>query len=211
MFWTGRPRRAEKLMATALETAPAGTARARLHSVQARSLALIGARQEVRAALNAAADELQGAGDDAFLDEIGGELCFDPARRALCAGTSFIVLGEGTQAETEAAVAVQLFSTVPEPDRWAAGELSAQVDLATARVMRGDLAGAQDALTAVFALDPERRTEAVARRLANLGHLLGAARYRNAGEAAGIGEAIEDFATRSLSRGATRVIFNPAG
>jgi hypothetical protein len=49
MFWTARPRRAASLAATALETAPVGTARARLHSVHARSLALIGARQEVRA------------------------------------------------------------------------------------------------------------------------------------------------------------------
>jgi hypothetical protein len=77
MYWTGRPRRAASLMATALETAPAGTARARLHSVHARSLALIGARQEVRAALGAAADELQRAGDDPLLHEIGGGLGFD--------------------------------------------------------------------------------------------------------------------------------------
>lgn len=102
MFWTDRPRRAASLAATALETAPVGTARARLHSLRARSLAMIGARQEVRVALDAAADELQRAGDDPLQDEIGGEFRFDHSRRALCAGTSFVALGDGEQAEVEA-------------------------------------------------------------------------------------------------------------
>ncbi|HET9253750.1 MAG TPA: hypothetical protein VFO16_00930, partial [Pseudonocardiaceae bacterium] len=146
MFWTARPRRAAALAATALEDAPVGTARARLHSVCARSLALIGARQEVRAALGAADDELQHAGNDPFLDEIGGELGFDRSRRALCAGASFVALGDGTPAEKEATAALALFGEIPEPVRWAAGELGARVDLAAARVLRGDLAGAENAL-----------------------------------------------------------------
>lgn len=211
MFWTARPRRAASLADAALETAPVGTARARLHSVRARSLALIGARQEVRAALDAAADELQCAGDDPFLDEIGGELGFDHARRALCAGTSFVALGDGEQAETEATAALALFGEWPERSRFVAGELGARVDLATARTLRGDLAGAEDALVEVFALDPERRTETVIRRLTNLGRVLGSARYRDAVEAGRIGDAIEDFTARSIPRSTTRAIINPAG
>ncbi|MGH3801432.1 MAG: hypothetical protein ACRDTD_15115 [Pseudonocardiaceae bacterium] len=211
MFWTDRPRRAMSLTDTALETAPVGTARARLHSVRARSLALVGARQEVRAALDAATDELQRAGDDPFLDEIGGELGFDHSRRALCAGASFVALGDGEQAETEATAALALFGEMPERARFVAGELGARVDLATARTLRGDLAGAEDALVAVFALDPERRTETVARRLTNLGRVLGSARYRDAVEAGRIGEVIEHVTARSLPRSATRAIINPAG
>jgi hypothetical protein len=211
MFWTARPRHAASLADTALETAPVGTARARLHSVRARSLALIGARHEVRAALDTAADELQRAGDDQFLDEIGGELGFDHSRRALCAGTSFVALGDGEQAETEATAALALFGEWAERDRWAAGELGARVDLATARTLRGDLAGAEDALVEVFALEPERRTEAVVRRLTNLERMLGSTRYRGAVEAGRIGDAVEDFTARSLSRSITRAIINPAG
>ncbi len=211
MFWTARPRRSVSLTDAALETAPVGTARARLHSVRARSLALIGARQEVRAALDAAADELQRAGDDPFLDEIGGELGFDHARRALCAGASYVALGDGEQAEIEATAALALFDEMPERARFVTGELGARVDLATARTLGGDLAGAEDALVAVFALDPERRTETVARRLTNLGRVLGSARYRDAVEAGRIGEAIEHFTTGSLPRSATRAIIDPAG
>ncbi len=95
---------------------------------------------------------------------------------------------------------------MPERLRWAAGELGARVDLAAARTLRCDLAGAENALELVFALEPERRTEAVARRLTNLGRVLGATRYRNALEASRISEAIEDFAARSLPRGAIRAI-----
>ncbi|MGH8544658.1 MAG: hypothetical protein ACREX3_13740 [Gammaproteobacteria bacterium] len=211
MFWTGRPRRAASLASTALENSPVGTARARLHSVLARSLALVGARQEVRAALDAAVDELQRAGDDPFLDEIGGELGFDYSRRALCAGASFIALGDGERAETEATAALALFGEIPESTRWAAGELGARVDLAAARTLRGDLAGAEDALVPVFVLDPERRTEAVARRLTNLGRVLGAARFRNAVEANRIGEAIEGFTAGGLPRGAARAIISNSG
>lgn len=208
MFWTARPRRAASLAATALETAPAGTARARLHSVHARSLALIGARQEVRSALGAAADELQRAGDDPLLDEIGGGLGFDHSRRALCAGASFVALGDGDQAETEATAALALFGEIPEQSRWTAGELSVRADLAAARVLRGDLAGAEDALVPVFALDVDRRTEALTRRLTSLGRVLSTTRYRDAVEANRIGDAIEDFTTRGLPRSATRAIIN---
>ncbi|MGH3841149.1 MAG: hypothetical protein ACRDS0_06875 [Pseudonocardiaceae bacterium] len=164
---------------------------------------MIGARQEVRAALNAADDELQRAGEDAFLDEISGELGFCHARRALCAGTSFVVLGDGEQAEREALAALALFAEMPECVRWA-GELGARVDLGAARTLRGDLAGAEDSLEVVFALEPERRTEAVARRLTNLARVLRATRYRNAAEARRISDAIEDFTAFSLSRGVIR-------
>jgi hypothetical protein len=214
MFWTDRPRRAASLAASALETAPVGTARARLHSLHARSLARIGARQEVRAALDAAADELQRAGNDPLQDEIGGEFRFDHSRRALCAGTSFVALGDGEQAEIEATAALALFGELPEQARFVADEHGARVDLATARTLRGDLAGAEDALVPVFALDVEQRSEAggaVARRLTSLGRMLGSARYRDAAEAGRIGDAIEDFTTRSLPHNVTRAIIDPTG
>jgi hypothetical protein len=77
--------------------------------------------------------------------------------------------------------------------------------------LRGDLAGAQDALVAVFALDLERRTETMSQRLTSLGRMLGSARYRDAAEAGRLGDTIEDFTARSLPRNATRAIINPTG
>jgi hypothetical protein len=85
------------------------------------------------------------------------------------------------------------------------------VDLAAARTLRGDLAGAEDALVPVFALDVERRTEALARRLTSLGCVLSTTRYRDAVAARRIGDAIEDFTTRGLPHSATRAILNSTG
>jgi hypothetical protein len=135
----------------------------------------------------------------------------DHSRYALCATASFVTLSDGDQAEIEATAALRLFGEVPEQSRWTAGELSMRTDLAAARILRGDLAGAQDALVSVFALDVERRTESLTRRLTSLGRMLGSARYRDAIEAGRIGDAIEDFTTRSLPRNAIRAIINPTG
>ncbi|GDY33951.1 hypothetical protein [Gandjariella thermophila] len=199
-FWSGRPRRAVAIAEAALAIAPAGTARARLHFVHARALSMIGARQEVATALDDAADELDRAGDDPFLDEVGGELGFDRSRRALCAGASYVCLGDGDRAAAEAATALELFAARPPAQRWVAGELGAQVDLAAARTLRGDLAGTEEALTPVFELSPDRRTEALSRRLAILAHALGSTRYRGAVEARRLGEQIEEFTAASLAR-----------
>lgn len=206
-FWSGSPRRAVRLAAAAIEDAPRGTARVRLHSVNARALALLGAREEVQDELNRAADELDLAGDDPFLDDVGGELGFSRARRALCAGAAYVALGDGERAEREALGALELFEQSPDDMRWGAGELSARVDLSTARAMRGDLAGASDALRQVLELDESRRTEALTQRLRGLGQLLSSSRYRSAVEAARLGEEIEEFARHSLGRStATRMI-----
>ncbi|WP_406234882.1 hypothetical protein [Nocardia sp. NBC_01009] len=199
-FWSGYPRRATKIAAAALESAPAGTARVRLHSVNARALALIGARGEVRDELESATTELDRAGGDPFLDEIAGELAFDRARRGLCAGAAYVALGDGDQAEREAEAAIEQFALIPEKQRWGAGAISAQVDLGAARTLLGDLAGAQDALGPVFMLPPTRRTEAIAQRLHSLARVLGTTRYRGAVEAIQLGSAIEDFTAVSLAR-----------
>ena len=197
-FWSGRPRRAVSIATAALEVAPEGTARARLLAVNARSLALLGARDEVASALAGAEFELDKAGNDSFLDEIGGELGFNRARLALCAGAAFVSLGDGERAEIEALAALELFGLVPPQLKWAAGELGARIDLAAARILRNDLAGAEDALRQVFDLESQRRTEALTRRLTDIGVVLRTSQFRRAVEATRIGEAIENFATDSL-------------
>ncbi|MET9491143.1 hypothetical protein [Nocardia sp. NPDC006630] len=208
-FWSGSPREAASIAVRALEGAPNGTARARLHSVHARSLAMIGARGEVRAELAAAADELDRAGGDEFLDGIGGELAFDRARRGLCAGASYVVLADGDQAEREAQGAVELFAAIHEDERWAAGVISAHVDLGAARALRGDLAGAQVALTPVFELDTARRTEAIAQRLHAMARTLSTTYYHGSIEARDLGAEIEDFTAASLARRAVPRALNP--
>jgi hypothetical protein len=199
-FWSGSARQAARMATIALDTAPSGTARVRLHSVNARALAMLGARGEVEQQLHLATLELDRAGSDAFLDEVGGELAFGRERRGLCAGASYVALADGVRGEREAAAAVALFAEIPANRRWHAGALGAQVDLAAARVLRDDLVGANTALEPVLGTDPHRRTEAIALRLHGLAHSLGTARYRDAKDARLLTEAIEAFTARSLSR-----------
>lgn len=200
MFWTGQPRRAEALAEAALVTAPSGTAKVRLHSTRARALALVGARGEVGAELAAAADHLDLAGADEFLDGIGGELDFERSRHALCASSAYIALSDGDRAEAAAIQALDIFAGLDERRRWGSGVVSATVDLSTARALRGDLAGAEAALDGVFGLPATQRTESISQRLLVLGRIVGLPRNRGAVEATRLGESIEEFTATSLAR-----------
>lgn len=208
-FWSGQPRRAVAIAEAALTVAPAGTARVRLHSTRARALALIGARDEVGTELAAAVDQLDHAGSDEFLDGTGGELAFDRSRQALCASSAFVALADGPRAETAATEALALFTELPDARRWNSGAASAAIDLATARALRGNLAGTESALDNVLALPPKERTEALALRLHGLGRILGAPRYRSAAEATRLAEQIEGFTAASLSRTTARPAIAP--
>ncbi len=203
-FWTQQPPRAIRIASEALETAPRGTASARLYSVRARAAAMLGAQRQVAEDLNAAASELGYAGGDDFLDGTGGELAFGRSRHALCAGTAYVMLGDGARGEEEAATARSLFAAVPQEERWTAGLLGATIDLGTARALRGDLAGAESALGQVFALDQDLRTTALSRRLLHLDKLLGTRRYRDAVEARRISDQITDFTAVAIQQSSSR-------
>lgn len=198
-FWSGQPAHAVELATAALDFAPAGTARARLQSVRARALALIGSRDEAHIALQDAADELTRPRVDALLDGTGGELGFSPARQALCASTAHVVLGDPSNAERDAATALTRFATLPEVDQWPAGVVGAHIDLATARTMRGDIAGAEQALNPVFELQPSRRTAALTHRLTYLGRTLSARQLRGSAEQIRISERIAEFGKRAYA------------
>ena len=209
-FWTGQPRRAAAIAEAALIAAPVGTARVRLHATHARALALIGARDEVGTELAAAADQLDRPGAVEEPPRPGGELAFDRSRHALCASSAYVALADGARAETAAVDALDIFAALPDPQRWGSGAVSAAVDLATARALRGNLAGTETALDDVLTLPTGERTEAVSLRLHGLGRILGAPRYRGAAEAARLGARIEAFTAASLGRTTARPSIGPA-
>jgi hypothetical protein len=205
-LWCDRPRQAISVAQSALRDAPHGTARARLYAAQARAIAMLGGRDEATAALNSSSCELDVAGNDILMDEIGGEFGFDRARHALCIGASYVLLGNAPLAEAGATRALELFDARPPHERWNAGTLAARVDLGAARMLGADLAGTEEALAPVFALEPEWRTEALSHRITKLGRALRTAQYRGGTEAGRIGEAIENFTANSPARFTQRVI-----
>lgn len=210
LLWGGRYREVITVATAAVELAPAGTPRARLYAVRARALAHLGAGVEVTADLAASADDLDRGRHDEMMDGIGGEFGFDRTRRALCAGAAYVALRYGDRGQAEAEAALESFAAQPEPLRWRAGELSARADLATARALSDDLAGAEAALAEVLALSPDHRTKALSQRLGNLGRLVSTRPYRGAAEAGRIGEAVAEFTAHALPQ-ATATLELPPG
>lgn len=149
--------------------------------------------------LAAAADELERAGDDDFLDGIGGELNFGRARQALCASSAYIALADGARAEVAATRAPEVFASQDGQDRWGLGIVSAAVDLATALT-----SPPRRLRWTIFRLPPGERTESVSQRLLGLGHILALPRNRKAVEAIRLGEGIEMFTASSLARTTVR-------
>jgi hypothetical protein len=92
-LWCEQPRRAILVADSALINAPCGTARARLHAARARAIAMLGGGDEATIALDSSSYELDIAGNDQLMDEIGGEFGFDRARQALCVGATYVLLG----------------------------------------------------------------------------------------------------------------------
>ncbi|MBO0882494.1 MAG: hypothetical protein J2P17_19610 [Mycobacterium sp.] len=207
-YWSGRPRKAIEYASDGLTVATAATVRAQLHCLNARALGQVGARDEVAHHLHVAVDELDRAGGDPLFDEVGGEMQFDRLRYSVCAASAYLALGEGEFAETASSDALGMFVRGSEENRF--GVLAARTDLATARTLCGDLAGAQDAIEPVLGIDSTRRTERLTQRAVALGRLLGATRFRGAAEARGLGEALEGFTQASLPRALPRPALPPS-
>ncbi|MFC0860924.1 XRE family transcriptional regulator [Sphaerimonospora cavernae] len=194
-FWAGRPAQALRLVERGLEIAPPGTTRVRLLSIGSRASALLGDVDGTRNAILAAHDARGPRGE--LHDEVGGEFGFDEARQAFCAGSAYLSAGMAPEAETECERALTLYRAVPADQRWYAAEASASVDLAAARLLAGDIDGAADALSPVFALRPDRRVEGLVKRVGQVRSSLASIPSRQAGV---LMEKIEDFTTETATR-----------
>lgn len=198
--WLGHTDDALDWTSMALGFAPPGTATVRLRSIQARAHALRGDRDNAEQAVRAAEDALTVDSHDELHDDIGGEFHYTAARMEVSTATSYVLLNDGLAAGHHAQRAIDLHMAMPSEVRPYYDEHAARVDLATARVLRGDLAGARDALGPVFALPPARRTAGVTSRLDRLRGMLGAEIFRNSREAAQLASDIADFTADTAAR-----------
>lgn len=193
--WQGRPEHAATKLGEAFEFAPAGTAAVRLHSIAARVRGQLSDPDGVARAVQAAEEARETDGQDELHDGIGGELGYEPARIQVSAATAHVRLGDGPTAEQHAQRALEMYESLPVADRAYYAEYGARVDLAAARVLRGDLPGARDALIPVFALAPAQRVAGVLGRLDQVHILLAAPIYRDSREARQLADDITDFTT----------------
>ena len=198
-FWSDRPREGIRLTSTGLEHARPGSGKVRLHAVQARSYAMIGAADEAMTALDAAQRTAEEDASDDLLDSVGGEFSFGEERRLLSAAATHLALGQIDQAEHAAAQAIGLFTAIPVADRWTPGEHGARVDLIVARTLGGNLDGAHDALVPVLALPSEQRTGRLTGRLHRLRRSLSQPTYRGSTDAEQLDGQIEHFVRESAT------------
>jgi hypothetical protein len=193
--WQGRADDALNRIGDALVFAPAGTCVVRLHAIGARAHALLGDREAAELAIRAAEEAWETEHRDELHDVIGGEFSYQPARQEFSAGTAFAVLRDGALAERQSLRALEMYESVPVTERAYYAEYGARVDLAAARVLRGDLSGARDALVPVFALAPAQRVSGVLGRLDQVRRLLAADIFRDSREARQLTTDITDFTT----------------
>ncbi|MGJ6969367.1 hypothetical protein ACSDR0_46515 [Streptosporangium sp. G11] len=195
-YWDDRPADAVALARSAQDYTPeSGTSGIRLAALEAR------AHARMRNA--AAADEALRRADHAREqvcgdDEIGGMLIFPEAKQSFYAATCQLWLGGGDErryreAERLAAAAVGWYEATPPERRRIGEQCLAMLDLAAARLARGELDGTADVVQAVLSLGARRRTDSVARRLGHLGSQLARPAYANSPLALSVREEIDAF------------------
>lgn len=199
-FWNDRPAEALRIIERGLACAPPGTPRIRLLGIAARALACEGDAARTHAAVAEAKDLQERALPARLLhDQIGGEFGFAEARQRFCFGAAFVRLGDAEAAIPECERAIQIYESTPPAQRWYAGEASAQVDLAAAHLLRGDLPTATRSLEPVFTLPPPMRVHGIIHRLRDVQDTMTNSLGKGARETKALSDQIGDFTAGSVA------------
>lgn len=199
-YFSGRPSEALRFARASLTFGGLGdVARRRLSAIEARAFGHLGDTASAQRAIQSTLQEGTGRTDDLH-DAIGGEFAFSDERLAMCNATTSLLVGDGAAAEEHAGTALHLVQTRPAARRSPHVLGGAAADLAIARLLRGDLAGAADALGALWEVSPEQRATGLLERTTILRRTLTIPRYAGAPLAIDLGDRLEDFNRVSLPR-----------
>lgn len=200
--WRNDPSVALELIDRGLSLAPQGAPRYRLRYIASRTHALTGDISAAAEVLIRAQDDRADADGhrDTLQHEIRGEFEFGDARAAACACSAWLDLGNGDEAEQYAQDALASYLAIPETTRPFSQSNGARIDMATARLMRGELDGASDALEDVFALTSDRRNASLSGRLKRVKETLLAAQWVTDSAAIRLVQRIDDWNSDSALR-----------
>jgi hypothetical protein len=195
-YWAGRPQEAVRYAANGAELAVnvTGSVAAWLPALEARAWALMNMGDEARNAVGRANDRRATYRPD-DLDAIGGLLAFPSAKQSYYAAGTYVCLDDEdqTRAQTEALTALDQFEHGSPSDRAFSDEAGARAELALARVNLGQVEGAHEALSALLALEPERRIDGIITSAGRVHNALRERRYAGSVEARALREEIESF------------------
>jgi len=198
-----QPRRSAELAADALGYQPDGPNAAFIHLRHGRAAARIGDYDTARRAI-AEADEARDRGPADDLLAVGGEFSFSRASQHALAGAILVEIpGAQGEASVELERATGLYRQGPEPGENHSQHvaLNTRVDLATTRLLTGQVDGAAAALDPVFAIPPALRFSGLAKRLARTRAELAAPVFRGSAQAGSLEERIEEFGRESITVG----------
>ncbi|MBG0818433.1 hypothetical protein [Planomonospora sp. ID82291] len=182
-YWSDAPSDALVAVHRGEEHRPTGVPSARLNSIKARTWSHLGDADQVLQAVRAAQDARAAAsGEDDDLAYVGGVFEWDRIREERCASTAFLELTQRRHSELEAAAlryftgliiehagqALELSRAAPADQRSPIVEATILLDMSTAQLLLGDVAGAHATLRPVFALPADMRTFPVLHRLRGL-------------------------------------------
>jgi hypothetical protein len=177
-----------------------GTSGVWMASGEARALAALNRLDEAHTALTRAADLRDRVQPDE-LDGLGGMCTFTRPRQLFFAAEALSWGGESeaTRAERLALEALDAYAAAPTQDRSFGHEASSRSTLAIARVFRGEVDGAAEALVPVLKLPSAQRTHGVVNTMERVRTALSTLQDpgRDAIELAG---AIEAFTSQRLAR-----------
>lgn len=163
-YWDGRARESVRYAQAGAEAArlAGSTSAVWLAVSEARAWASLGNAPEARAAIDRAERAWETATDDNEVDQMGGIATFTRARQVYYAAEALAWLpSEAEAAEDYSARAVEAYSDESAPD-WAFGDAAgSRSALAIARIYRGELDGAADAVGPVLDLPPGQRIRGI--------------------------------------------------
>ncbi|MEV6946156.1 helix-turn-helix transcriptional regulator [Streptomyces sp. NPDC051172] len=198
-YWTGRYGQAARLAQVGRHHRAHGSIGARLASLEARALAIVGDRAGAVAAL---ADAERSREAMPGHDDVPGIFAFPIAKQFAYAGTTNLALGgreHVQQAIVSADTAIRLYRSAEDDDQSVGDLFAAHVDLARGHLLLGDLDGTEAMLGFVLASPPERMSASIVRRLTALGRELSGPQYGGAAQAAHLRERLQHTAVLAAS------------
>jgi len=193
-YWAGRPAESVRYAQSGAEFAARskGTVSVWLAASEARGHAVLGDTDSTWAAIRRAEESWEHVVPDQ-LDELGGICTFTQPRTLYYAADALAWLpDQGAAADDYASQAVNAYSDATAPDWAFSDQAGSYADLAIARLGRGELDGAADAITPVLELEPERRINGIVHSVQRVHESL-RADFTGDQQASGMVEAIEDF------------------
>ncbi|MFD9196578.1 hypothetical protein ACFWCA_51400, partial [Streptomyces phaeochromogenes] len=198
-FWGGRPSEAVRLVHTAQQFRGLGdTALTRLSVIEARAYGHLGNRLAAEGAVRNALEQSTGVRDELH-DDIGGEFGFPSDRVAMSNATTYLLLRDAGGAEEAAESALLLLGHKPEDQRSLLISTQASVDLARARLLRGEFDGAHAALDPAFSVPTEWRGAGMLERLAAVWSGLCHSDFSGSAAARTLGDRIEEFSAAATA------------